>query len=93
MGRLQCAAPNSGHSGWLSARSEFAGPTTYIYAFPVQQAIIVTVPTLDIGTHVLLSTVVTGFLAVMSWHWIEKPALNWLPRLSGAASARPAEPA
>lgn len=49
---------------------------TYIYAFPVQQSIAALAPGVGVWTMLGLSAVVTVCLAVMSWHWIEKPALD-----------------
>lgn len=48
----------------------------YIYAFPVQQSIAALVPDLDVWQMVCLSVTLTLCLAIMSWHYIEKPALN-----------------
>lgn len=48
---------------------------TYIWAFPVQQALISLQPSLDIGVHILQSTVVTLLFAALSWHFVERPAL------------------
>ena len=50
----------------------------YIWAFPVQQAIVSMNPGLGPGRHILYSTAVTLGFAVLSWHWIEKPALRWV---------------
>lgn len=48
----------------------------YIWAFPVQQAIVSVNPGIGPGHHILYSTVVTLFFAILSWHLIEKPALR-----------------
>ena len=52
---------------------------TYIYAFPVQQLLVV------LGAHTVLgfwgfagaATLLTLGLAWLSWHMVEKPALHW----------------
>jgi peptidoglycan/LPS O-acetylase OafA/YrhL len=49
----------------------------YIYAFPVQQTLMLYFPALTIAQHVACSTVVTSGLAIASWFLIEKPALDW----------------
>lgn len=48
----------------------------YIYAFPVQQSIAALVPGVSVWSMLGLSAAVTLCLAVVSWHWIEKPALD-----------------
>ena len=48
----------------------------YIYAFPVQQIgaqMGMTTPM----TNILFALPVTLFLAVLSWHWVEKPMLRF----------------
>jgi peptidoglycan/LPS O-acetylase OafA/YrhL len=55
----------------------------YIYAFPVQQALVpisleTSIPWL---TNVLLATPVTFLLAALSWRFVERPALNLKARL------------
>lgn len=59
---------------------------TYIYAFPVQQAVMAVRPELATVPLFLVSLVVTLALAVVSWHFIEKPAL-------ALARRRPPKPA
>lgn len=48
----------------------------YIWAFPVQQAIVSLNPGIGPGLHILYSTAVTLLFAILSWHLIEKPALR-----------------
>lgn len=60
----------------------------YIYAFPVQQALVAfaldtPVPWLN---NVLIATPVTFLLAWLSWHFVERPALNLKSRLSPASA-------
>ena len=53
----------------------------YIYGFPVQQTIIwFTDNQLSFPVALGLSIIFTLFLAVFSWHLVEKPALRWKPR-------------
>ncbi len=49
----------------------------YIYAFPVQQAIVALFPGIAIWNMALASGLVTILLAVLSWHLVEKPSLAW----------------
>lgn len=53
----------------------------YIYAWPTQQVIAMTLPELNPYTHTLLATFVVFLLAYCSWRYIERPALNLKPRL------------
>jgi peptidoglycan/LPS O-acetylase OafA/YrhL len=62
----------------------------YIYAFPVQQTLIwLTGNQMSVWHGLWDATVVTVLLALLSWHYVEKPALRWkdrlVPRQPGAA--------
>ncbi len=58
---------------WFSQKTDISYGT-YLYAFPVQQTVFLLGLT-RFGLHLLVSVVVTLFLATLSWHFIEKPAL------------------
>ena len=47
----------------------------YIWAFPVQQTLVASLPGISVGTLFALATPVTLLLAVISWRFIEQPAL------------------
>lgn len=47
----------------------------YIYAFPVQQTLVLLYPKIDVPSMIFAAGMATLSLAAMSWHWIEKPAL------------------
>jgi peptidoglycan/LPS O-acetylase OafA/YrhL len=47
----------------------------YIYAFPAQQMLIASVPGITPEQMILAATVVTLPLAMLSWHFVEKPML------------------
>jgi len=49
----------------------------YIYAFPVQQSLVAIKPELSITTIFLLSFLITVLLAMMSWHFVERPFLKF----------------
>lgn len=49
----------------------------YIYAFVIQQAIIAVTPNINGSTLVMYSSVVTLFIAIISWHFVEKKALRY----------------
>jgi peptidoglycan/LPS O-acetylase OafA/YrhL len=48
----------------------------YIYAFPVQQTIAYLIPQLRPINMFLISTIITIIFAMLSWRFIEKPALQ-----------------
>lgn len=47
----------------------------YVYAFPLQQALVALIPNISIWQLMLLSSVMVVLLAVLSWHFLEKKAL------------------
>lgn len=49
----------------------------YIYAFPVQQAVIALWPGIAPGPTSVIAAICTLILAIASWHLVEKPALRW----------------
>ena len=48
----------------------------YIYAFPVQQSIIALFPYVKVYQMVILSLIVTLFLAYLSWQLVEEKAVD-----------------
>jgi peptidoglycan/LPS O-acetylase OafA/YrhL len=48
----------------------------YIYAFPIQQ-IVVNVVTKDWRAHLVVSVILVGCFAAISWHYVEKPLQNY----------------
>ncbi len=57
----------------------------YIYAFPVQQSMAYFIPQVKPLNMFMLSTVITVFLAILSWNCIEKPALRLKGKFIGKA--------
>jgi peptidoglycan/LPS O-acetylase OafA/YrhL len=59
----------------------------YIYAFPVQQSISATLPSISVHSLMFISLIITFVLAYLSWHFIEKKCLKfkdnyiWIERL------------
>lgn len=47
----------------------------YIYAYPIQQSIMVIYPEISIVEHIIYSFFITLFLAYISWNFLEKKAL------------------
>ncbi|MGO8738767.1 acyltransferase family protein [Rhodoblastus sp.] len=56
----------------------------YIYAFPIQQALIALIPGLSLILLNIYASALTLCCAVLSWHFLEKPALDW--KLTPAAA-------
>jgi peptidoglycan/LPS O-acetylase OafA/YrhL len=54
---------------------------TYVYAFPVQQSWIALLPGIGPLGVLVLSVPTVAALAYVSWHWLEKPALDYNKRL------------
>ena len=53
----------------------------YIYAYPVQQTLIWATGIKSVPLHIALSLGITLGLAMVSWHWLEEPALRVKARL------------
>ncbi len=49
----------------------------YIYAFPIQQTLAALIPGVSAARMNVLASVLTLACAVLSWHLVEKPALDW----------------
>ena len=60
----------------------------YIYAFPVQQLIALSIESISIIEMIIFSTITTIPLAIASWHLIEKPSLK-LKRLFAYRKDKP----
>jgi len=60
----------------------------YIYAFPVQQALIATWPEIGIANYIIATTVITVVLAALSWYLIEKPSLALKPKSRKATATK-----
>jgi peptidoglycan/LPS O-acetylase OafA/YrhL len=55
----------------------------YIYAFPIQQSLAASIQDIAIATMIAGSFSITLVLAIVSWHFLEKPFLNLNKRLNG----------
>ncbi len=84
-------------SGWVLKFNRFGDYSygTYIFAYPVQQSLMASLPSLGIAGLFFASLGITTVLAVASWHFIEKPAMRLARRTEPASSpiARPAKAA
>jgi peptidoglycan/LPS O-acetylase OafA/YrhL len=65
--------------GALTRRGDFSYGL-YLYAFPIQQALVATIGTAGgaLGNFAL-ATLLAGSCAALSWYLIERPALRWKP--------------
>ncbi|SFT76604.1 acyltransferase family protein [Pseudomonas marincola] len=52
----------------------------YIYAFPVQQFVLLVYPEISYVSYLLVTLLITLFLGYCSWHLIEKHALKLKPK-------------
>jgi peptidoglycan/LPS O-acetylase OafA/YrhL len=50
---------------------------TYVYAYPIQQAVAAQYPGCSSGFLMLVSGAGTLVMAVFSWYWVERPAMRW----------------
>lgn len=62
---------------WLSKFDFSYG--IYIYAFPVQQALVYYFPKIGLPLYLLTASILTIILSALSWYLIEKPALQFKP--------------
>jgi peptidoglycan/LPS O-acetylase OafA/YrhL len=54
----------------------------YLYAFPIQQALVLSHLEWSVLGLIATAASLTFVLAVCSWHWLEQPALRWHKRFS-----------
>jgi len=61
----------------------------YLYAFPIQQTLMYLYPGTNFYSMVIIAGLTTWLLAYLSWHFVEKPALNRCKNLNkGLVSPR-----
>lgn len=75
-------------AGWLRAYNRLGDYSygVYIYAFPVQQALVAAWPGLSVAGLTAWAGALTLALAVLSWHAVEQPALRWGRRFQSPAA-------
>lgn len=64
---------------WVTSKGDYSYGI-YIYAFPTQQALASLYPDMSIHWYVFMCLLGTLPLAMLSWHFIEQPALRLKPR-------------
>ncbi|TNF36407.1 MAG: acyltransferase [Gammaproteobacteria bacterium] len=66
-------------TGWIRRYNRFGDFSygTYVYAFPVQQTWIAVFPAITPLGVLALSVPTVAAMAYASWHWLEKPALDY----------------
>lgn len=52
----------------------------YIYAFPIQQALVYFFPQINLPIYLFSASFLTIIMAALSWYAVEKPALTFKPR-------------
>ena len=63
---------------WLTRSGDYSYGI-YIYAFPIQQSIIYLYPHMTLKLYLLICLILTLVCAILSWHFIERPALAFKP--------------
>ena len=65
-------------AGFIRAFNQFGDYSygLYIYAFPVQQVLVLLHPNINFSTMLICSTFFSLVLAALSWHLVEGPILN-----------------
>lgn len=63
---------------WLTRSGDYSYGI-YIYAFPIQQSIIYLYPHMTLKLYLLICLILTLMCAILSWHFIERPALAFKP--------------
>jgi peptidoglycan/LPS O-acetylase OafA/YrhL len=67
--------PSGRWIAWMRTAPDYSYGT-YIYAFPVQQALIASIPGVSSVTVILGGFAVTLIFAALSWHLVERPMLQ-----------------
>jgi peptidoglycan/LPS O-acetylase OafA/YrhL len=81
--------------GWLLQYNRLGDYSygTYLYAFPIQQALVALMPGVQPWSLTIYAALLTLVCAICSWHLIEKPALNHARRRNAEARAQRIQPA
>jgi peptidoglycan/LPS O-acetylase OafA/YrhL len=80
--------PNGKWVIWTRAAPDYSYGI-YIYAFPIQQAIISLVPGISPALTIIFGFGITLVFAALSWHLVEKPALAFKRLRAGLGGSEP----
>ncbi len=81
--------------GWLRQFNRLGDYSygIYIYAFPVQQALVASIPGISVPSLIAMAGLITLALAMLSWHLVEKRALRLKSRGdAGGSRLAPEQP-
>ncbi|WP_223522286.1 acyltransferase family protein [Pseudomonas sp. A-B-26] len=79
---------------WLGSLVNKIGDCSYgvyIYAFPVQQFVLLKYPGIDYGSYLIVTILITLALGCCSWHLVEKRILKFKPKDQRRQAANPLE--
>jgi peptidoglycan/LPS O-acetylase OafA/YrhL len=62
--------------------------STYLWAFPVQQCLVLLIPKIGVVELSIASIVIVGLLAHLTWIYVENPMINLSKRLQSKVSLR-----
>jgi len=81
-------------SSWLGSFVNKVGDCSYgvyIYAFPVQQFVLLKFPDISYGTYLFVTALIAITLGYCSWHFVEKRMLKLKPKEKGRQTLSPLE--
>lgn len=87
-----CLGFLTARKGSISARWPDCSYGMYIYAYPVMLAAAALLPLHEPYSLALANVILAAPLALASWFWVEKPALDWLRRRQKTAFRAASEP-
>lgn len=78
--------------GWLRKYNKVGDYSYGVYLFgcPVQQSLVALFPAIGFWGMLGGATVVSLLFALLSWHWVERPCLEWVKSRHRRAAARDA---
>jgi peptidoglycan/LPS O-acetylase OafA/YrhL len=83
--------PGGKFAAWARSAPDYSYGV-YIYAFPIQQALVATFPTATPAANFMLALAISLAFAAMSWHFVERPALSHKKLFSGMHPSKQRRP-